>query len=114
MTMPLATIKALRESEAHWGGLEKKGILTEEEPYSKDCACCQRFYRSDYTCVRDGETCPCRVGDGAIAAEFCCGGLWGQAAAAWAVHDDRAFRLAARTVREFIHSKIPRKRRAKP
>ncbi len=106
---PLATIKALRASAAHWGRLEKKGLRADEMPHSGDRACCDRFHRDPGSrCVRGRERCPLSSKTSLGIWGDCCKGRWVAASEAWGRRDDPAFRLAARAVREFIESKIPK------
>ena len=44
--MKKVTEKALRQSIAHWVRLRDGKERNDEEPYSKDCALCQRFCKA--------------------------------------------------------------------
>jgi hypothetical protein len=79
VTMSDATLKALRESIAHWERMQAKWDCG-EEPYGDDCALCRRFYEYD---APDGDTCtgcPVMVRTGEHGCE---GSPWYAARVAW-------------------------------
>lgn len=56
--MKAATLKALRESIAHWRRMFNKGFLSEDSPEGNECALCKRFTGGSERCSLHGELCP--------------------------------------------------------
>lgn len=109
ISMPQATVKAIRESIAHWERM-RDVRNTGEGPGSTNCPLCTRFHNWEDRCERNAERCPIRRKTGRIE---CKKTPWGSAFNAWKDRKDdkdtwNAWVKAADRMIRFLKSLLPK------